>query len=393
MAIWDIPAATLGKQHRASDPDHSVWVSANAGSGKTHVLASRVVRLLLQGTPPSRLLCLTFTKAAAANMAARVFDTLAGWTGLSDAGLRAAIVAAGAPAPGSRELIEARKLFARTIETPGGLKIQTIHAFCERLLHVFPFEANVPARFEVPDDLRQAELLQRARRAVLAQANSGKGALGAAVQRLNEECGPEGFEDLVKETLRHAAILRARGPRDPVDILRRSLGLAEGREVAAVEREMVEDGLAPERWEAIAAILDFGTKSDKSSADLLRVACSAYQARPADGLFEECLASYLPIFFTKEGTPRKSLITKNLAQAHPGIAADLGAEQDRLDMLAAQRKAAATLDRTRALIVVASRHPGAIQRGEGSARNPRFRRSYRKDPGPARTLRRALGAL
>ena len=77
MASFDIPADTRGKQHQASNPNQSVWVSANAGSGKTHVLASRVIRLLLQGVAPSRILCLTFTKAAAANMASRVFDKLA----------------------------------------------------------------------------------------------------------------------------------------------------------------------------------------------------------------------------------------------------------------------------------------------------------------------------
>src|ERR1700720_3818573 len=191
MASLDIPADTRGKQHQASNPNQSVWVSANAGSGKTHVLASRVTRLLLQGVAPSRILCVTFTKAAAANMAARVFDTLALWTQLADEELGRRIVAAGAPVPGSQELTAARKLFARTVETPGGLKIQTIHAFCERLLHLFPFEANVPARFEVPDDLRQAELLQRARREVLARATSDKGALGAAVRRVLDECGPE----------------------------------------------------------------------------------------------------------------------------------------------------------------------------------------------------------
>src|SRR3984893_10266764 len=158
MASLDVPADTRGKQHQASNPNQSVWVSANDGSGKTHVLASRVPRLLLQGLAPSRTLCVTFTKAAAANMAARVFDTLALWTQLADEELRRRIVAAGAPVPGGQELAAARKLFARTVETPGGLKIQTIHAFCERLLHLFPFEANVPSRFEVAEDLRRAEL-------------------------------------------------------------------------------------------------------------------------------------------------------------------------------------------------------------------------------------------
>ncbi len=145
-------------------------MSANAGSGKTHVLAQRVLRLLLAGVPPARILCLTFTKAAAANMSIRVFKDLSRWATLDDGPLRDAIAATGSPAPGIGDLDAARRLFARTVETPGGLKIQTIHAFCERLLHLFPFEANVPARFEVLDDLGAADLLARAREAVLAAA-------------------------------------------------------------------------------------------------------------------------------------------------------------------------------------------------------------------------------
>src|SRR2546430_1795995 len=145
MAFFDIPADSRGKQHQASNPNQSVWVSAHAGSGKTHVLASPVIRLLLQGVAPSKILCLTFTKAAAANMALRVFDKLADWTTLADAELGRQIVATGAPVPSRKQLTTARTLFARTVETPGGLKIKTVHAFCERLLHLFPFEANVPS--------------------------------------------------------------------------------------------------------------------------------------------------------------------------------------------------------------------------------------------------------
>ncbi len=354
MASFDIPAGTRGKQHQASNPNQSVWVSANAGSGKTHVLASRVIRLLLQGVAPSKILCLTFTKAASANMAARVFETLAQWTQLADEELGWRIVAAGSPVPGSQELTAARKLFARTVETPGGLKIQTIHAFCERLLHLFPFEANVPSRFEVPDDLRQAELLQRARSVVLAEANSNKGSPGAALRRVLDECGPEAFDELIKETMKHGATLRAHWPHEPTEILRRSLGLAKDRDVACIEREMAEEGIAPERWTVIAAILDSGQKPDQGRANRFRQAFSAYRPQSSDGSLEVCLASYRAIFFKADDMKYASLITKNLALAHPEIAAELDAEQVRLGALRAERKRAATLDRTHALIEVAS---------------------------------------
>src|SRR3974390_576074 len=138
-----IPEAVLRLQIAASDPATSAWVAANAGSGKTHVLAQRVIRLLLDGVEPARILCITFTKAAAGNMANRVFDELRRWTALDDARLDDAIRRISDAAPDAARRARARRLFALALETPGGLKVQTIHAFCTRLLHQFPFEGNV----------------------------------------------------------------------------------------------------------------------------------------------------------------------------------------------------------------------------------------------------------
>src|SRR5882757_7625741 len=142
-----IPPSVRAAQARASDPAASAFVSANAGSGKTHVLVQRVVRLLLDGVAPEKILCITFTKAAAANMAQRVFETLGHWITLDDAALDAVIREAGVTRRDAKTRMRARELFACALETPGGLKVQTIHALCTRLLQQFPFEANVPARF------------------------------------------------------------------------------------------------------------------------------------------------------------------------------------------------------------------------------------------------------
>ena len=147
------------RQIAAADPERSVFVSANAGSGKTHVLVQRVINLLLRGEDPAKILCITFTKAAAANMATRVFDTLAEWTALDDAALDEKIRLATGKTPDAAQRAIARRLFANALETPGGLKVQTIHAFCTRLLHQFPFEADVAARFEVLDEAATAQIL------------------------------------------------------------------------------------------------------------------------------------------------------------------------------------------------------------------------------------------
>ncbi|WHA41271.1 double-strand break repair helicase AddA [Agrobacterium larrymoorei] len=158
---------TTRQQTRASDPKSSAWVSANAGSGKTHVLTQRVIRLLLAGCRPSAILCLTYTKAAASEMSSRVFDRLADWATLTDSDLKDRITAIEGRVPDAIKLKEARRLFAKALETPGGLKIQTIHAFCEALLHQFPLEANVAGHFSVLDDRAASSLLAEARRSLL----------------------------------------------------------------------------------------------------------------------------------------------------------------------------------------------------------------------------------
>ncbi len=145
---------TPDPQRQASDPRASAFVAANAGSGKTSTLVSRVARLLLAGAEPQAILCVTYTKAAAAEMQQRLFRQLGRWSVAQDEDLRRdldRLDGSGANA-GKEELSMARALFARALETPGGLKIQTIHAFCEKLLRRFPLEAAVSPGFQVMDD-------------------------------------------------------------------------------------------------------------------------------------------------------------------------------------------------------------------------------------------------
>jgi ATP-dependent helicase/nuclease subunit A len=141
------------EQIRSIQPDSHVWVMASAGSGKTHVLSQRVLRLLLEGERPESILCLTFTKAAAAEMATRVFNALADMVHKDDATLQAQLQAMGVE--GDR-IAHARTLFARTLDARGGLKIQTIHAFCQSLLARYPLEAELPPGFGTLDDMRAA---------------------------------------------------------------------------------------------------------------------------------------------------------------------------------------------------------------------------------------------
>ncbi|MFN3953900.1 MAG: double-strand break repair helicase AddA [Pararhodobacter sp.] len=149
------------RQVAAAAPEASTWLSANAGSGKTRVLTNRVARLLLRGVEPQRILCLTYTKAAASEMQNRLFAGLGAWAMLEARELEAALTGLGESIDADPEVIaRARRLFARAIETPGGLKIQTIHSFCSALLRRFPLEAGVPPDFTEIEErsLRQLQL-------------------------------------------------------------------------------------------------------------------------------------------------------------------------------------------------------------------------------------------
>ena len=199
---YPVPGDTAERQARASDPQNSVWVSANAGSGKTHVLSQRVIRLLLQGTDPSKILCLTYTRAAAANMSNRVFASLSDWTMLEDGELAARIAEIEGQSPTAAKLRRARKLFAEALETPGGLKIQTIHAFCESVLHQFPLEANIAAHFEMLDPQMEELLFAEARREMLTGAMAQTPGLAEAFAVVLERGGEFGLDLLLQEIVR-----------------------------------------------------------------------------------------------------------------------------------------------------------------------------------------------
>ena len=164
--ITKVVADATAAQKQAADPRTNVWVAASAGSGKTSVLTDRVLSLLLNGTRPERILCLTFTRAAAAEMAQRINRRLAMWATAPDCDLHLEIVALLDVAPNDGQFDLARQLLARVLDTPGGLKIQTIHSFCQSLLGRFPLEAGVAPHFEAIDERSAAELLISARDAV-----------------------------------------------------------------------------------------------------------------------------------------------------------------------------------------------------------------------------------
>src|ERR1700709_795389 len=327
-----IPPAVRATQARASDPAASAFVSANAGSGKTHVLVQRVIRLLLDGVPPEKIPCITFTKAAAANMAERVFTTLGHWVTLGDTALDVAIRDAGIARPDAELRMTARKLFASALETPGGLKVQTIHALCTRLLQQFPFEANVPARFAVLDDRDQNEMMERANLGVLLEASRDPdSAAGRALYTAMASAADVTFKDVVREAClsrdHFMAWTDTAGSADAAAAqMSLALGGDPGDRIEDVERDIVDGpNLPSSRWEEIAAILGSSSKSDQDQAARLREALIFSGAAQ--------VGEYLGVFLTEGNSPRKSVLTKKFCEARPQIARSFEAEVARLERL------------------------------------------------------------
>jgi len=348
-----IPDAVRATQARASDPASSAFVSANAGSGKTHVLVQRVIRLLLSDVSPEKILCITFTKAAAANMAERVFSTLGDWVTLEDAALDAAIRDAGIARPDARLRMRARELFACALETPGGLKVQTIHALCTRLLQQFPFEANVPARFAVLDDRDQNEMMERANLAVLLDASRDPDSpTGRALRIAMASAADVTFKDVVREAClsrdHFMAWTDAAGNADAaIAQMSSALGVDPRERIEDIEGEIVDGPHLPRsRWREIAQVLDSGAKSDQDQATRLRNALTVTGTAQVD--------AYLAVFLTEtERTPRKSVVTKNFGRDNPAISRSFEAETLRLTPLIERRRAVTTRDRTQALLEIA----------------------------------------
>jgi len=349
-----IPDAVRATQARASDPASSAFVSANAGSGKTHVLVQRVIRLLLENVPPEKILCVTFTKAAAANMAERVFSTLGHWVTLDDAALDNAIIEVGIARPNPRLRATARKLFASALETPGGLKVQTIHALCTRLLQQFPFEANVPARFAVLDERDQNEMMERANLKVLLDASRDPdSATGKALNIAMASAADVTFKEVVREAClsrdHFVAWTDAAGSADIATAqMSAALGVAAGDRIEDIERAIVDGPYLPRsQWGEIASVLDTSGNADRKQADRIREALELTGIEQVD--------EYLGVFLTDaDRTPRANVVTGSFARANPAVAHLFEQEGLRLGPLIERRRGVTVRDRTQALLHIAT---------------------------------------
>ena len=367
-------AETRRNQAAAADPAASAWVSANAGTGKTHVLTMRMLRLLLAGTEPARILALTYTKAAAAEMATRVAARLAEWVTANDEELGRRLTELLGREPSATEMKRARQLFALVIETPGGLKVQTIHAFCERLLQRFPLEAGVPPGFEILDDHTRAALLEEATNQVLAEATTAApgSPLAEALTTAIAFAAETNFDTYLAEALRQrdwleaaASDLRAHlaeslGQREWLEaaarleddtglrlvetekLYRRALGLAPDASFAATT-EKLANVLPQAQLTRLRAVLAAESSSDAKTAERIAAALASPGAAGR-------IAALSQVFLTSSGERRKTLLTKGLASEHPDVAGMLQSAQARFAALHDERCKLQLMEATLALV-------------------------------------------
>ncbi len=365
-----IPESERQDRIAATEPRQDVWVSANAGSGKTTILRNRVIRLLLEGVAPDRILCLTYTKAAAAEMQGRIFAELARWVQLDDKALgeELAGLAGDARAATPQRLARARTLFAHAIETPGGLKIQTIHAFAERALHLFPLEAGVPLNFEVVEAGEAKTMRLEARKAAIGLAVSEPASkIGLALGEIISAGGTERFEKALDAALEELSILRLRDEsvasgteRDAR--YRRLFGIRPGETLEALEGAFSRERPAFSEIESqIEAILALGVPgaSDTKVLDQLRRAVGAREGG------RDWIPAYLAVFLTGKNEEKANAFTKGLKGRLPRLEAFETVEKSACVDYLERRRAIVSFNRSLALLTFAE---DVLSRFEASKR-------------------------
>lgn len=327
---------TRKSQALASHPNWSIWVEANAGSGKTFVLTRRVLRLLLSGVKPQAVLCLTYTKAAAAEMRGRVADRLAEWATMDERALVKDLqdIEGKDFHPGMVE--RARTLFARALETPGGLKILTIHAFCESVLHRFPLEAGVPFDFSVIEDEERKQMVLAAREAVLADGLRGAGPADA-VETLFALLSDFQISQAIELALMDGRKLRAvlADPAAAKSNLRQLAGVPFPRSGAAIEADIVGKRLLDGN--------DFRQLLSIANDALLK------KMRGLDPDHPQA-ADWKSVFLTADDEIPKNFPAKAVWSADPGLAQTVADEAERLVTLVDELRSARLIERSEALL-------------------------------------------
>ncbi len=348
------PANVRDPQRIAADPALSAFVTANAGSGKTKTLIDRVARLLLAGAKPETVLCVTYTKAAASEMQRRLYEVLGGWSVLPDAKLADTLAKLDDRRRDGEELSNARSLFAQALETPGGLKIQTIHAFCEKLLRRFPLEAGLSPGFRVMDDSAAAAVAAEARGLVARVAMGSNVDVADAYARMSVALDFESFQSMFTgfEARRgdlDTFLAREGGLDGAIDWTWRAVDVPRGCDPETLGAQAVSE-MDRALWGEASEALRLGTHSNQKRA----VKMAAIAGDPAAS-FDQALL----VFFTATGERAKWVGNTKGLKAYEGLRVRLLEEQSRLDLVRQQIAAAQIAQDTAYVLTLANAYLAA----------------------------------
>lgn len=322
-------------QKLASNPEYSVWVNASAGTGKTKVLTDRVLRILLDGTPPGKILCITFTNAAAAEMANRIQQELSNWATMDDTVLTATITKLTDKTPSQNTLDNARRLFLEVLETPEGMKIQTIHAFCQGMMKRFPVEAGISPHFEIIEEQTAKELLQQAKSQLLSSLDEGneilKSAFDKVIWHLHDISFNELFIDVINERDKIENVFSRYSLTEIKSKTYQQLNINENKNYNDILTHACSDNSIQRSKLLLACdILLKSNKTDQKKGNTIASWLSANQEERVNS-YEE----YKQCFFKKSGNNDKlsKLMSASLAKKYPDTEEVLLKEQQRLEDL------------------------------------------------------------
>ena len=337
------------EQITSSDPNYSVWVGANAGTGKTGVLVDRILRLLLSGVAPSRILCLTFTKAAASEMAVRLNDQLALWAVMDNFKLKKSLSAIMAGSQVQESALKlAPLLFSQILDAPGGLKINTIHSFCESLLSRFPVESGIPPHFKVIDERTASELRTEARNRLMLEVSLEGTPVKMAFDHLAALIDENRLSKIINlldgDRDRLYSMLKFHGSLDSmIANLRVKLGILSVNNTQSPHSSKGYVNL--EAIKRAASVLGKGSKTDQEHARRIE----RWLLDPKNNCRE-----YASVFLKIDGSNKTQgkIITKNLSNKSPDVLETLLSEQSRIFREAEEEKAERIVEATYSLLTI-----------------------------------------
>jgi ATP-dependent helicase/nuclease subunit A len=343
-------------QRAAADPFVSAWVSASAGTGKTRVLTARVVRLLLTGVKPHRILCITYTRAAAAEMADRIQKQLSRWAIAGEDEVLADLQDLTGTIPRAADIARARRLFAETLDDPVGLRIQTIHGFCQSLLRRFPLEAGVPHHFTAIEDREAKALLAEARAGVMQDGlQDPDSPIGQAIAFLLDHLAESSFDkvlaDIIAAREQFETVLNfGAGLAEAEDRLYRHLDLTPGQTEADLIRKAVTltDPKTRTLRDMSAVLQTLGLKTD-SAAGIFIAQWLDLSLEDRAVAWDAYVAQYLK---KTDGLPRTPV--KAIQDKSPGTMQDFTAEAERIMEIESARSTLRVADYSRSILRLAA---------------------------------------